>query len=238
MSADSQPMNGQDGAEEPASAGAARLDVERAAEPSESLKTANDLLAIFGACSSVEVEGRQVLIKPLRIGELPGFLQWYDLWRGKGDGPEARDRVRAEAEVRVVEILTGEDRGWLYSLSDADLDRVVGTAFAANPTLFASNEKAEVVPGQMWTEPPRKRKEGSLLVSIALLVEAGHSLSDIKDYTLQQVDILSRCHSKIAADRQINAMAAARSGQIDGKKFGEIVKDIETVASRFLEGER
>lgn len=63
---------------------------------------------------------------------------------------------------------------------------------------------------------------------IAVLVESGHSLNDLRHYTLSQIDVLARAHSKLARRRLRDACIAARAGQAESKAFAGFLKQLES----------
>lgn len=185
-------------------------------------ETIRELYEIFGGLHEVLIDGEAVFIKPLTLGNLPAFLAAYS----RSDIPDNAEEadVVPGASIRAIEILTGRDSEWLQSLSEQSMERVMRTVVDANPTLFGAEE-----PGRLMHIPRGRIEENSraLQLSIAQLVEAGHSLSCIQGYTLKQVDVLCRAHARLAAERQINAMVAARAGQAVDRDFKEVVGSLK-----------
>lgn len=188
---------------------------------SETMTLHEDLAALFGATYEVQLSSETIHIKPLVLRDLPLFMQWYSRadFSGGEIGAEA-----VEANARVLEMLTGFDMGWLNGLPDEDLRKVLEYSTAANPTLFKKGGGEE---GAASMSLGVKEQQKALCVSVAQLVEAGHLLGDIQGYTLQQLEILSRAHARLAAERQISLLVAARGGHVEAKSFQQIIGQLK-----------
>lgn len=182
----------------------------------------HQLAALFGARHQVCLSVGTIEIEPMTLRRFPTFMQWYARadFSGEEIGPEAE-----EANARVFEMLTGCSHDWLSALPEDDLKQVVMHVFEANPTLFKKNG-AEGGPASIGGIDVREQ-EKALCVAVAQLIEAGHRLRDIEGYTLHQFEILSRAHARLAAERQINSLVAARGGQVEVKSFQQIIGQLQ-----------
>lgn len=178
------------------------------------------LCELFGAAFEVRLSRETLLIKPLVMRDLPAFLRWYE----QCDFSAERDLVAgaAEANIRVLEMLSGRPFDWINQLGEEDLCHLVQAVISINKALFAKSEAPRGASLQQVQSDGGK----ALQLAVAQLVEAGHLLQDIQGYTLDQVDILCRAHARLAADRQINALVASRGGQVDGESFKRIVAEL------------
>lgn len=178
------------------------------------------LCDLFGAAFEVRLSRETVLVKPLVMRDLPAFLRWYE----KCDFSAERDLVSGEAEanIRVLEMLSGQPFEWINSLEQDDLCTLVKAVVALNKALF---EKSDATRGASLQQVQSDGGK-ALQLAVAQLVEAGHRLQDVQGYTLDQVDILCRAHARLAADRQINALVASRGGQVDAESFKKIVAEL------------
>lgn len=59
------------------------------------------------------------------------------------------------------------------------------------------------------------------------LIGAGHSLSDVRDYTLGQVKAYMRAIARAEARREQRMASAARSAWMDGKDFKKYVESLD-----------
>lgn len=178
------------------------------------------LCELFGAAFEVRLSRETVLIKPLVMRDLPAFLRWYE----KCDFSAERDLVAdaAEANIRVLEMLSGRPFEWFDELGEEDARLLVQAVLALNKALF---EKSDAPRGASLQQAQSDGGK-ALQLAVAQLVEAGHRLEDIQGYTLDQVDILCRAHARLAADRQVNALVASRGGQVDAESFKRIVAEL------------
>ncbi|WP_157659258.1 hypothetical protein, partial [Thauera butanivorans] len=181
-----------------------------------------EILALFGAGVDVQLTHEMIRIKPLTMRDLPVFMQWYSRSDFSGEGEVLPDVAHANA--RVIEMLTGRSLGWLDALAEDEFRGVVKAAIEANPTLFERVQSA--VPRDL-RGADIAAQGNAIQLSIARLVEAGHSLQDIQGYTLQQVDILCRAHARLAEERQINALVASRGGQVDAASFRRLIDQLK-----------
>lgn len=193
-------------------------------EHGRGLETVRDLYAIFGAEVQVEVASELVSIKPLTLGQLPAFLSCYQASQFADTSEGDPGFPPSGGEIRALEMLTGRAFGWLNSLADEDLQRLVEAAVMANPTLFEKGEPQGLAAGGGQGLDQRGK---ALQLAIAQLVEAGHPLSAIRDYSLQQVDVLCRAHACLAAERQISAVVAARGGQATADGFRKLIGELQ-----------
>lgn len=176
-----------------------------------------ELADILGLPYDVSLAGGPKSIKPLVLRDVPVFMRWHarSNFSGSDLSPE-----EVEANGWVIRLLVGRSAEWLNSLSDADLAAVLDAAILANATLFKQRDDDK--PGLAAVLGAAEQQK-ALRVAVAQLVEAGHRLHDIAGYTLRQIDLLSRAHARLAAERQISALVAARAGAGSAKVFKDIV---------------
>lgn len=186
-----------------------------------------ELCDVLGMPRVVRIEGVSYEILPITVEELPEFRRNMATVQAASVTPDDLEakRLGDNASCRVIELVTRQSFDVFESLPVSVRDALLDAGYRANWVLFGN--------GRLHGEVSQKgRSTGSdeIDVALAVLVEAGHGLDAIKGYTLSQVAVLSRAHAQLAAERQISAMVAARSGQVKSEDFKRMVSDLQRTA--------
>lgn len=188
-----------------------------------------ELAEILGLPCTVEIGGREVSIQPVTLRELETFNRHQAAIQAAREADDEATREAGRlAEAAAVELVTRHSFAELIAMPDEERAALLDAAATANAVLYFEGD------GWADDEGARRQRGGGndWSAAIATLVEAGHALADIGDYTLGQVKAFCRAHARLAAERQIGALVASRAGQIEGKDFRKIVAELQRSVAR------
>lgn len=177
--------------------------------PPKSLRA--ELEELLGAPHLVALSVGEVRVTPLKFGDLPELLRCLDAWHSEPPTPEG--------DLRLLALTTGCEADFLTTLSDADLEALLTASKTVNPSLYREG------PGAALARRPSA--PGGVDAAVCLLIESGHTLAAVKDYTLAQIERLSLAHARLAAERRIDELMIARAAQADGKGFKHTVASLQ-----------
>ncbi|ANQ83706.1 hypothetical protein dqs_0630 [Azoarcus olearius] len=183
-----------------------------------SIAVANELDLLFAAPECVSVGGERVDVRGVRLSELPRFLRLYDARPALPEGgelPPQAEAALAEWQAGLVVMLSNlccRSVDWLSGRTDAELGELFGAMRRANRILF------DPAPAR---HGPRNGRGQSWATAAAWLVECGHSLEAVGNYTLAQIEQLTAAHGRLAADRSLDALSIARAAQADRKGYSQ-----------------
>lgn len=186
----------------------------QATMPRKGLRT--ELEELLGTPHQVELSVGAVTVTPLKFGDLPELLACLDAQQEESGGA---------AFSRLLELSTGLQADFIASLGEEDLIALMAASKAANPSIYREAPASARMPSGA-------RAKGGILDSVALLIESGHTLEDIKGYTLSQIECLGLAHARLEAERRINDLCLARAAQADGKGFKNTVARLEQSLKR------
>lgn len=187
-----------------------------------------ELAEILGLPYTVKIGEREVSIQPVTLRELETFNRHQEAIRAARQTDDEATRAAGRlAEEAVVELVTRHSFADLVALPDEERAALLDAAAMANAVLYegrGSEGHAQ--------DGGEQGGSGDWSAAISTLLENGHKLTDIGDYTLGQVKAFCRAHARLAAERQIGALVASRAGQIEGKDFRKIVAELQRSVAR------
>lgn len=189
---------------------------------------AGTLDALFAAPVRVTVAGEVVRVRGVVLDELADFLRLYDRAPGNAGGAEADGEAGTE-DPDAVRDWAADLLAMLARLCDRPLDWLQQRADDELEALFAAMRRANAVlfEPQPARHGPRGNRGHSWATAAAWLVECGHSLHQVRGYTLGQIEQLTAAHARLAADRRIDELSIARAAQAPQKGYRAALKSLE-----------
>lgn len=168
-----------------------------------------------------------VMLNPITLAGLPDLIELLSLSSAMPEDDESIED-RLEVALALVALMSGLDPADIAALSDSDFAFLEAACRAANPSIFGD------------ASLPRARAKGaagrqglrSIETSVALLVERGHRLEDIKGYTLAQIERLSLAHARLAAEQRINDLVIARAAAASEKGYKATSQSLQQALAR------
>lgn len=168
-----------------------------------------------------------VMLSPITLAGLPDLIELLNLNTAISDDGESTDD-RLEVALALVALMSGLDPADIAALSDSDFTFLEAACRAANPSIFGD----AVAPRARGTGAAGRHGLRSIETSVALLVERGHRLEDIKRYTLAQIEQLSLAHARLAAEQRINDLMIARAAAASEKGYKSIAQSLQQALAR------
>jgi len=138
---------------------------------------------------------RKLRMGPVRVGQLGRFLECVAPFLGSEKNAEGHDA----AVIEAIAMLSGEDRRRVKRLPGHVKAAAVYVMVELNPEVFKRDADDAMEPAeQVWP------------LAVAELLSAGHSLTDIKGYTLSQLKTHLDAARRLNELRFHQAFASAR----------------------------
>lgn len=151
----------------------------------------SDLETLIPRSIELVIDGEPLAIKPLKVGQMPGFLRaispvmqqlttteidWLALFGERGD-----DLLSA------IAIAVGKPRAWVDELAADEAILLAAKVIEVNADFFYPVGDPETRRSVRPSEAAARSEGGGWFDAVQHLIEHGHRLPDILDYTLAQV---------------------------------------------------